>query len=353
MQGRPQVQRLPRRPYRRLLPLLLLEKACSAFSTTSAGSALRARTQNMNSTTSRRRSPRSTFETLLCDISRPRRLRRSASSICVTPLSVRSAIKVRLSDRYSLLKGDFTMPTLRLRTSRSVDKFYFRIVQNRLFCLYAHEPSVLMRREGHYHREIPMRYRAKRSLTTTITMAVFGAAIILWGAAQPSSAQTPDGETPAVEDVCALAGLAGALKGLCNAYCEAMDCDSNDPRASARACERVRGNFVEASGGQEPPCVEVSCPCAADWTPFDPTTGTISFLAFRQCVVFAPKATIDGVTTDAGNPDALLTTDVDVAGFCAALTPAGAFIERPITASQAGVCTAIIADYVARGICAP
>lgn len=79
----------------------------------------------------------------------------------------------------------------------------------------------------------------------------------------PARAQTPDGETPAVEDVCSVAGLTGALKGLCNAYCEAMDCDSNDPRASARACERVRGNFLEASGDQEPPCVQVSCPCAA------------------------------------------------------------------------------------------
>lgn len=52
--------------------------------------------------------------------------------------------------------------------------------------------------------------------------------------------QTPDGETPADEDVCD--GLTGAAWGLCNAYCEAMDCDGV-PQASDAACNRVADNF--------------------------------------------------------------------------------------------------------------
>ena len=45
----------------------------------------------------------------------------------------------------------------------------------------------------------------------------------------------------------------GALKGLCNAYCENMDCAGDDPNATERACERVRDNFL-AKGGEQLPC---------------------------------------------------------------------------------------------------
>jgi len=70
----------------------------------------------------------------------------------------------------------------------------------------------------------------------------------------PSTAitQTADGETPAEEDVCD--GLSGRSYGLCNAYCEAMDCESSDPQASDDACDKVLGKFMDATGGDEPPC---------------------------------------------------------------------------------------------------
>jgi hypothetical protein len=69
-----------------------------------------------------------------------------------------------------------------------------------------------------------------------------------------SLAQTPDGATPATETVCEENELGGALKGLCNAYCEAMDCDGS-PNADLSACESVRAKFLEKSGGIEPPCL--------------------------------------------------------------------------------------------------
>ncbi len=50
--------------------------------------------------------------------------------------------------------------------------------------------------------------------------------------------QTPDEET-----VCD--GFEGAAYGLCNAYCEAMDCDSKEPQASDTACEKVFANFMK------------------------------------------------------------------------------------------------------------
>jgi hypothetical protein len=76
--------------------------------------------------------------------------------------------------------------------------------------------------------------------------------------ATPISAQTDDGETPAVEAVCE--GQVGAAYGLCNAYCEAMDCDSNAPQASANACNKVLSKFMNITGND--------LPCELEDTPF-------------------------------------------------------------------------------------
>jgi hypothetical protein len=77
-------------------------------------------------------------------------------------------------------------------------------------------------------------------------------------------AQTPDHLPPARETVCD--NETGAAYGLCNAYCEAMDCElANDsdpltaPKASSTACNKVRTKFQKIAG-RDVPC-EVSCPC--------------------------------------------------------------------------------------------
>ena len=54
------------------------------------------------------------------------------------------------------------------------------------------------------------------------------------------------------ESACEL--LDGAAYGLCNAYCEAMDCDSEFPAANERACNRVADNYARATDGELPPC---------------------------------------------------------------------------------------------------
>ena len=61
-------------------------------------------------------------------------------------------------------------------------------------------------------------------------------------------------ETPAsgCNDLCD--GLPGAQYGLCNAYCEAMDCDSDVPMANPIACGKVLENYNKQSGGFPPPC---------------------------------------------------------------------------------------------------
>ena len=78
------------------------------------------------------------------------------------------------------------------------------------------------------------------------------------GVAGSALAKTPDGKTPAVETVCD--NEIGAAFGLCNAYCEAIDCTDPDQRASNRGCEELKQHF-ETLTGRPLPCA-MTCPCA-------------------------------------------------------------------------------------------
>ena len=89
----------------------------------------------------------------------------------------------------------------------------------------------------------------KAHLTLTLALLLVCTSAVL--------AQTPDGETPAEETVCD--GESGAAYGLCNAYCEAMDCESDEPHASETACSKVADKFAQITG-RDVPCVN-ACPC--------------------------------------------------------------------------------------------
>lgn len=105
---------------------------------------------------------------------------------------------------------------------------------------------------------------------------------------------TPDGQPPSEETVCS--SLDGVLFGLCNAYCEAMDCDSPQPQASPTACARVLSNFMKHSGGQPPPCA-VTCPCPESLPLFaDLVAGNVDV---QQCIV-DDLSQVTSVVTPAG-----------------------------------------------------
>lgn len=77
---------------------------------------------------------------------------------------------------------------------------------------------------------------------------------------------TPDWMTPAEETICD--GETGAAFGLCNAFCEAMDCDSANAQASATACSKVKSKFTNITGRAFLPCetcppppAGTICPC--------------------------------------------------------------------------------------------
>lgn len=83
--------------------------------------------------------------------------------------------------------------------------------------------------------------------------------------ADRAGAKTPDGQPPSVETVCD--NEHGAAFGLCNAFCEAMDCDSPNHHASDQACASVKRNF-ERKTGRPMPCL-LTCPCPGLLSLFD------------------------------------------------------------------------------------
>jgi hypothetical protein len=63
-----------------------------------------------------------------------------------------------------------------------------------------------------------------------------------------------DGIPPSQETVCD--GLEDPLFGLCNSFCEALDCDNPSHLASDKACAKIAANFLGKSGGLPLPCLE-------------------------------------------------------------------------------------------------
>ena len=89
----------------------------------------------------------------------------------------------------------------------------------------------------------------------TIMRTVVFTSLLVVGLAGYAMAQTPDGVTPAVETECD--GLTGVVFGLCNAYCEAQDCDVQEPER--KSCERLRDNFERKTGSRFFPCDPLIC----------------------------------------------------------------------------------------------
>jgi len=120
-----------------------------------------------------------------------------------------------------------------------------------------------------------MRARLLTALFTP-TLLLLGLAMLATPAAY---AQTPDGETPAIEDACD--GFTGKVYGLCNAYCEAMDCDADTPQASDMACTRVFDKIVAANDGPFPFCGDQDGDGVPNGRAFPPRIGELP-VPFRR-----------------------------------------------------------------------
>jgi hypothetical protein len=120
--------------------------------------------------------------------------------------------------------------------------------------------------------------------------SVFICVLVL--AAGNGFAKTPDKQPPSAETICD--NETGAAFGLCNAYCEAMDCTDPNQAASDQGCQSVKENF-EKRTGRPLPCL-VQCPC----------DGLLQLFAdIKSGAVRVERCTIDSdllfVVTDSGD----------------------------------------------------
>ena len=155
-------------------------------------------------------------------------------------------------------------------------------------------------------------------------------------------AQTPDGMPPALETVCDME--TGAAYGLCNAYCEAMDCESANAQASATACSKVRAKFENITG-HDVPCA-ASCPCTTI-PQFNAVLANVNNCVDLGSVVLVspggfelpvPPFFLESAGSSVGITD-------PVCGYVNLETATS--IVLPITQEQAAVCVQILRDAAA------
>jgi len=158
-------------------------------------------------------------------------------------------------------------------------------------------------------------------------------------AGAPASAQGMADDSACLEEF-----LLGEAFGLCNAYCEAMDCDGT-PQASAKACEKVHAKFM-AVADMEPPCLgdePTNDPPEVDLSG-DPNDGsfdtTATFVSFGDPVPIAVHVEItDSDEEDLIESASIMLTDqpVGASGFLT-LTEAGMVLLADLCGGVAEGC---------------
>jgi hypothetical protein len=143
-------------------------------------------------------------------------------------------------------------------------------------------------------------------------------------------ASTPDWMTPSEETICD--AETGAAYGLCNAYCEAMDCESEEPDASATACGKVRSKFTNITG-RDVPCEEVVCPCTS-------IPGFNDLLTNANACVFVGQ----GVGSQQELYDAAFNYSIVDSVHCEFTPNGGARISIPITSEEVAACYQVVVD---------
>jgi hypothetical protein len=172
----------------------------------------------------------------------------------------------------------------------------------------------------------------------------FALLLICTGAAV---AQTPDWMTPSEETICD--SETGAAYGLCNAYCEAMDCElANDsdpltvPSASATACSKVQSKFTNVTGRSlpcetcPPPPPGTTCPCVDALPDF-----ALALSTPGECVEFGPAAVKYTELAWAGATCSL--PETSLGGVCATLSPNG-YNLLEVTPAEGQACAQLIRE---------
>jgi hypothetical protein len=146
------------------------------------------------------------------------------------------------------------------------------------------------------------------------------------------------GAAAAQETVCD--GQTGAAYGLCTAFCEAMDCDGDDPQASQTACDKVGAKFLTITG-QNPPCAVSACPCTSIPGFNDVLAGA------NSCLDVRPAGALYVYAQNSFDPPYVF-INPGSGGFCGYTEP---FSSRLLTEEQSTACLQLFLDAIAsRGL---
>ena len=145
------------------------------------------------------------------------------------------------------------------------------------------------------------------------------------------------------DSACVIAGLFGEEFGLCNAYCEAMDCDGANPQASIKACEKVKANFeaiafdpvlpcLADQSGNQPPTLDLNIGT-------DGTGDAATFVSFGDAVPIAVDVVIadDGITITSAT--VTLTNALDGTNIACGFKEAQGVSSRPDHPNNMGFST--------------
>lgn len=178
-------------------------------------------------------------------------------------------------------------------------------------------------------------YRNGKSLSVLFVSTLLG--MLLPSLA--SALGTPDGLPPPMEHVCD--AEKGAAYGSCNAYCQAMDCDSATPSASATACQKVSDKFMQVTG-RSIPCSEL-CPLYLN----------DNFPSFNE-VVSTPSSITSCAYNYNGDPRSLIVYGASPALGTVWYSPAGGSIsfggdeggQVPLDIDEYASCKGLLEDAV-------
>ena len=150
------------------------------------------------------------------------------------------------------------------------------------------------------------------------------------------NAQTPDGIPADEETICDDAGLTGSAWDLCNAYCQAQDC--NDLEEPTKSCMMLKKNFAKHTGTDVMPCDIVACALCGDPDPCNQqgTLGVCEEMMSVDCDA------IEGALNVGEYPCSAVTIPADVAPGCSEIPPQFNLIPNCQYTGPSWVCSVFI-----------
>jgi|GEM_PF-6576976 len=156
---------------------------------------------------------------------------------------------------------------------------------------------------------------------------------------------TPDGMTPANENVCnALQSATPGLYGLCVAYCEAQDLDTVDKNPPS---EKILANYRKKmqSGDPDMPCVAIPCPCwtSAQYARITEDNAAAACLSSGSTIqIIDNSASARFASSDTNSRCTFVDFNVPIPGFDDPTTPK--VTSQNVTDAEAQACHAQIAQ---------